>query len=761
MSAVIHEDLYDLMRVRGYTGGFYLDALAAIDIALWDICRQARRPAAGQAARRAASRADPGLRLGPAEGRPAASARRSRRNGRRRASRSFKFASPVADDGVVAEIETLARAARAEARASPATCIGRTPPRRPSRSIQRDGAARALVRRGAGAQPEDIDGLGACRRPRLDRRSRPARNGAPCSTWCRGSHAGPARIVQPEMGHNGVTEFMRIGLYAQAHHLKVIPHATIGIGIFLAASLQPAPRLRSVDCHEFQHSIFEPEPPAARSATWIVEQAAYTPADGSGPRRRTVRRGACAFSKNHDAKVDREEHMRRNLEIAVCRPPSLLLGRGARRAAFAQTKVLKFVSWQKDEKRRRRLVGHASSRSSRTKHPGVKIEWTKVERGAYADTMTTLFAGGKPPDIVHLASFEFQEFADNGWLENLGPWIKKSKLDLKGWAGQDNCVWKEQTVCIMMLYFGYIMAYNEDMLEEGGRGGSEELGRVPRRGAQDHQGPERRRHRRPVRHRPRDQGRRRPVSRRDDQLPARRRRGWTNADGKVTINTPQMIEGLNRWKTVVKESLTPRDLSAGEMRQMFADGKIAMKIDGPWLYPIMQRAKPEVDQTKMRRRRSIRRSAASSNVLAMASRHLRREQEAGLGLHRDRDLRQVPVELRDARRFAAAEPARRHRPRPRRRRRISTCWCRRSSAAAKAQRRPHPRWGWRSQFNEFAKMVMEEVQRMIIQDLDPPGRRQDDAAEGRGAQKHGSRRIRVCCDRLAQRSRRQAILADA
>ena len=35
--AVIHEDLYDLMRVRGYFGGFYLDALAAVDIALWDL----------------------------------------------------------------------------------------------------------------------------------------------------------------------------------------------------------------------------------------------------------------------------------------------------------------------------------------------------------------------------------------------------------------------------------------------------------------------------------------------------------------------------------------------------------------------------------------------------------------------------------------------------------------------------------------------------------------------------------------------------
>ena len=33
----IHDDLYDMMRVRGYLGGYYLDALAGIDIALWDL----------------------------------------------------------------------------------------------------------------------------------------------------------------------------------------------------------------------------------------------------------------------------------------------------------------------------------------------------------------------------------------------------------------------------------------------------------------------------------------------------------------------------------------------------------------------------------------------------------------------------------------------------------------------------------------------------------------------------------------------------
>ena len=64
------------------------------------------------------------------------------------------------------------------------------------------------------------------------------------------------QIVQPEMGHTGITQFMRIARYAQAHHLFVIPHATIGSGIFLTASLQASASLQPVIFHEFQHSLF-------------------------------------------------------------------------------------------------------------------------------------------------------------------------------------------------------------------------------------------------------------------------------------------------------------------------------------------------------------------------------------------------------------------------------------------------------------------------------------------------------------------------
>ena len=54
--------------------------------------------------------------------------------------------------------------------------------------------------------------------------------------------------------------------------------------------------------------------------------------------------------------------------------------------ALAQSKTLKFVSWQKDERGVGDWWGEVIKEFERT-HQGVKIEWTKVERGAFADTI--------------------------------------------------------------------------------------------------------------------------------------------------------------------------------------------------------------------------------------------------------------------------------------------------------------------------------------------------------------------------------------
>ncbi len=251
---VIHDRLYDLMRVRGYNGGYYLDALAAIDIALWDIVgkitgKPIHKLLGGRLHERIHCYVS-GLPCDTLSERCELAC-----TWRDRGFDAVKFASPVADDGVVTEMRELRHALGPETRIA---CD--------LHWTQTTASAIELAQQIAPYQPwfieaplpsEDIDGLkqvathsgqtvavGEEWRTVFDARLRIDKQAV--------------HIVQPEMGHTGITQFMRIGRYAEAHHLTIIPHATIGSGIFLAASLQASAALGNVVSHEFQHSLLEP-----------------------------------------------------------------------------------------------------------------------------------------------------------------------------------------------------------------------------------------------------------------------------------------------------------------------------------------------------------------------------------------------------------------------------------------------------------------------------------------------------------------------
>ncbi|CAN1558830.1 COG4948 L-alanine-DL-glutamate epimerase and related enzymes of enolase superfamily [Rhabdaerophilaceae bacterium] len=276
-AAAIHDDLYDLMRVRGYTGGFYLDALAAVDIALWDIAAQSLglplcKLLGGQ--RREAIPAYLSGLPKPDRTSRADFARMWQEKGFNR----FKFASPVADDGVVAEIRTLRE------RLGPTAKIACD-----MHWAQKAADAKAMIRAmepydlwfaEAPVAPEDIDGL-------ADVAAGVLTTVAAGEEW-RTAYDASARlsrracgILQPEMGHKGVTEFMRIATLAQVHHVDIIPHATIGIGIFLSASLHASAAAANVTCHEFQHSIVEPNRRFLEGEIQC-KLGAYTVPDGAG-----------------------------------------------------------------------------------------------------------------------------------------------------------------------------------------------------------------------------------------------------------------------------------------------------------------------------------------------------------------------------------------------------------------------------------------------------------------------------------------------
>jgi len=68
--------------------------------------------------------------------------------------------------------------------------------------------------------------------------------------------------------------FIRAGIAVPTlHGAGVIPHATIGVGIFMAASLHATATLASCPYHEYQHSVFDRN--LAHVDTTMVCEAGY------------------------------------------------------------------------------------------------------------------------------------------------------------------------------------------------------------------------------------------------------------------------------------------------------------------------------------------------------------------------------------------------------------------------------------------------------------------------------------------------------
>ena len=382
----------------------------------------------------------------------------------------------------------------------------------------------------------------------------------------------------------------------------------------------------------------------------------------------------------------------------------------------AEPVTLRFISWQVDEPGFSDWWAGAIAEFEST-HPGVTIEFTKVSRDDYVDTMTTLFVSGDAPDIVHLASFEFPQFADEGWLEDLGPWVEQSDLDLEGWAGQEKCEWQGQTSCIMLLYFGYVMVYNEAMLAEAGldvptnydeylaaaRALTKDTdgdGIVDQFGAGFH-----------------TTGGNNYLT---EMLNFVVDTGayWTDEDGKAAMNTPEMVEALSHWKTIQTENLTPLDLGAGDIRQLLIEGKIAIRTDGPWVWGVVQGAEPEVlEQLKFAPVPFNVPVGGSSNVITMPSDMSQERKELVW------DFIEIITSQTYQEQFAVvggmpaprpgAVPANIYDEIPHFDMLVDSTM---QAAAAGVDRLPK---GLEPVFNEFAKIVVEQMQNMIINDLSP------------------------------------------
>jgi galactonate dehydratase len=248
----IWDDLYGLMRVRGSFGGFYVDAIAALDIALWDLhARALDVPLSHLLGDQRRERV-----LGYLSGLPAATvagrvemARAFQAQGHD----AFKIHAVVSTEGIVEEVAAL-REALGESAELMVDLHWKFDADQALDMIARLAPYRLQFVE-APVKPEDVAGL-----------VRTSREGAiPVASgeeWHTEYEAklrldlDAVSFIQPEMGHTGVTQFMRIASLAEASGVRIAPHATIGTGIFLAASLHASATLPGLWRHEWQHSLF-------------------------------------------------------------------------------------------------------------------------------------------------------------------------------------------------------------------------------------------------------------------------------------------------------------------------------------------------------------------------------------------------------------------------------------------------------------------------------------------------------------------------
>lgn len=242
---------YELQRVRGYWGGYLADALAALDIALWDCHARSN----GQSLQAALGKPGAGEVPAYVSGLPASTQPERIEMALDWVSKGFdtiKFPISATVNGDVAgEFAALREALGPDIRL--AADLHWTLTADQAIKMAQDSKPYDPWFLEAPTLPEDIE---AQRRIAEESPVTMALGEEWRSEWDYRQRRGCCEIVQPEMGHTGIAQFRAISELARADGARIIPHATISLGIFMAASLRTSLAV-GAEMHEYHPAIYD------------------------------------------------------------------------------------------------------------------------------------------------------------------------------------------------------------------------------------------------------------------------------------------------------------------------------------------------------------------------------------------------------------------------------------------------------------------------------------------------------------------------
>jgi len=249
----------------------------------------------------------------------------------------------------------------------------------------------------------------------------------------------------------------------------------------------------------------------------------------------------------------------------------------------AQEVVLDFPSWQAEEPGFAEWW-HALIVDFEAQHPGVKINLYYVPYPGYVDSLTTRFAAGDPPDIVHLPARNFAAFAAQGWLEPLDELLAKTDI-LETWTTlqRTDMVWEGETQGVLLMGYGYVFYYNAKLLQDAGLEVPQNLdeliaaakalttGEVYGYGC--------------------------TTTLHPNMYPDITKIVYGQGlcfekDGALAFTDPAVLQAIEQYRELAK--CAPQGLTTEMYREYFINGKIAMIMDGPWVLALLDRAPEEI-----------------------------------------------------------------------------------------------------------------------------------------------------------------------
>jgi len=250
---VLWNVMYDLMRERGYYGGFMLDAISACDTALWDIrgklLDQPVFKLLGGAYRERVPCYVSGLPRPTAEERPELALDYVERG-----FNAFKLA---AGHGVPEDAASV-RALRDALGAAATLLLDAHWVYSLDEAVQ---LGHALMELGVGffeapINPEDVESharLAAAVAVPIAH-GETERTRYQFQPWLMRK---AADILQPDVGRAGISETIKIAAMAEAFNVKMAPHLSVGLGVCIAATIHAAAAIPNLYLLEYQPPVFE------------------------------------------------------------------------------------------------------------------------------------------------------------------------------------------------------------------------------------------------------------------------------------------------------------------------------------------------------------------------------------------------------------------------------------------------------------------------------------------------------------------------